>query len=76
MIGALKKYYLCGIAFQTELGHTDEIDIFESVDALKAKHTCWEECGIVEIEVEEGKKPEQWFSRLWIHGQNFKWGKD
>jgi hypothetical protein len=66
----VKKYYLCGIAFQHELGETDDLSIFETLEDLKAKHKCWEECGIVELRVRKGKTPEEWYAHRWIEEQN------
>lgn len=46
----VKKGYTCGVAWQHELDN-DYIKIFKSIkDAKKAK-PCWDECGIVELEV-------------------------
>lgn len=70
----MKKYYLCGISFQHELGETDEIGIYDSIEELKSKHYCWEECGIVELNVENDNDPKDWKSFIWIVPQNLKWG--
>jgi hypothetical protein len=64
------KYYLCGIAFQSELGETDEIGIYSSLEELKSKHECWESCGIVEIESDG--KPEKYTSHVWVVPQDLK----
>jgi hypothetical protein len=65
--------YLCGVTFQHELGETDEIGIYDSVEELKADGKCWEQCGIVEIEFES--IPEAYTSHKWIVEQNMDWGK-
>lgn len=70
----MKKFYLCGIAFQHELGETREIDIYDSLEACKAGHKCWEECGIVELETEEF--PEDYTKRTWLVPQDLKWGRE
>lgn len=37
--------------FECELGHVEAL-VYPSIDALKCgKAACWEECGIVEVEV-------------------------
>ena len=45
------KGYICGTDIaEVHMGATDVI-IYPSAAALKKKRKCWEECGIVEIEV-------------------------
>jgi hypothetical protein len=64
-----KKYYLCGVAFQHELGETDEIGIYDTLEELIRKHTCVAECGAVEIESEG--KPKDYTAHKWLMPQNF-----
>lgn len=72
----MKKYYLCGITFRHELGHTNcDGYIHESIEELKNHHSCWEECGIVEIEVEDGKLPESYSSHKWVVPEDLDWRK-
>lgn len=66
----MHKKYLCGIAFQHELGETSEINIYDSLEELKKGHICWEECGIVEIEIKDDKQPEDYSSSTWIVKQD------
>lgn len=66
----MRKVYLCGISFQHELGETDKIGIYNTLEELKIGHPMWEECGVVELEVEEGKDPEEWRYSRWIVKQN------
>lgn len=45
------KGYMCATdPTDIHLGANDVV-IFSSIKALKKKRTCWEECGIVEIEI-------------------------
>lgn len=68
------KKYLCGPSFRYELGET-QMDgyIFDSIEELKQKHSCWEECGIVEIEFE--KLPEDYSSHKWVVPEDLDWRK-
>lgn len=44
--------YMCTIDFECELGRAKGGNvIYPSIEDLKANHDCWEECGIVEVEV-------------------------
>lgn len=45
-----KKFYICGIDLQHELGET-QITVYPSIDSLKENMDCTEECGIVEITI-------------------------
>ena len=69
------KKYLCGIAFQHELGETDEIDIYDTLEEMKSSHKCWHSCGIVEIEIEFESHPENYTYHTWVVKQNMNWGK-
>lgn len=66
----MKKYYLCGVAFQHELGETDEIGIYDVLEELKRNHDCWDKCGIVEIESDG--KPEEYTSHVWLVEQDLR----
>jgi hypothetical protein len=56
------KLYLCGIDYQHELGECD-VKVFESVERLKQMQPCWEQCGIVELQIAIRKV-------TWIEEQN------
>jgi hypothetical protein len=44
--------YMCAINWQYELGQNAHgIEVYRSIDDLQANHDCWEECGIVEVQV-------------------------
>lgn len=44
--------YMDKVAFDFELGKAaGGRKVYTSVDGLKAEKACWEECGIVEVEV-------------------------
>lgn len=52
--------YCCGVDWQHEIGEAPDLEgkipLYSSIEKLKAKRTCWEECGILEIEL----KPKKW----------------
>jgi hypothetical protein len=44
--------YMCATDWRYEIGSAaDGNRVYPSVDALKRELNCWEECGIVEVEV-------------------------
>jgi len=45
------KMYMCGVDYQCEL-ENDYVKIFVSPEELKKNKVCWEECGIVEVELD------------------------
>ena len=45
-----KKAYMCGVAWQHEIGNTD-VTIWPSKESLERNNKCSDECGIVEVEV-------------------------
>jgi hypothetical protein len=55
-----KIVYACKTTWDFDMGE-DVVKVYDSIEALKRDRTCWEECGIVELEVtlknviEEGK---------------------
>ena len=60
--------YMCTIDFEDELGRASGGNIvYPSIKDLKEHHTCWEECGIVEVEVSFVKT---------IVEQNLRWDKN
>ena len=67
-----KKYYLCGVAWRHELGETDEIGIYDTLEELISNHKCVSECGAVEIESLD--TPENYFAHKWLIPQNMNWG--
>jgi hypothetical protein len=56
-----KKSYVCGVDWQHEIGECNDVKLFSSIKALKKARTCWEECGIVELEIKVKK---------WVEPQN------
>ena len=42
--------YVCGVSFQHEIGECSDIPYYDTLEELKAKGKCWEECGAVELE--------------------------
>ena len=54
--------YMCAVDWQYELGEVnDYTKVYSSVEDLKRQRICWEQCGIVEVEVNMIK---------WIEPQN------
>lgn len=49
------KLYCCGIDWQHEIGQSHDLEgklpFYTLLEELKAQSPCWEECGIVEVEV-------------------------
>lgn len=42
--------YMCRVDYDHELGSTDVV-VYPTLQALREAHPCWEECGIVMVEV-------------------------
>lgn len=48
----IRTGYMCKVNFDFELGQSSGGSvIYGSLEELKEKHTCFEECGIVEVEI-------------------------
>lgn len=43
--------YCCGVDWQHEMGHT-KMELYDSIEALKADRECWKQCGIVRLRIE------------------------
>lgn len=56
-----KKVYVCGVDWHHEIGEAPDVIVYPSVKALKKRRSCWEECGIVELELKVTK---------WVEPQN------
>lgn len=52
-----KKAYTCGVNWQHDLcdDNAHSIEIYGSIKALQKNRTCWEECGIVELNISVAK---------------------
>jgi hypothetical protein len=54
-----RKFYMCGVDWQHEIGEAPDLEgrmpIYSTVEELKAKRTCWPECGILEIVMTESQ---------------------
>lgn len=52
----MKTLYACGVDWQHEIGHASDLEgkmpLYSTIEELKEKRTCWQECGIVEIKLE------------------------
>lgn len=46
-----KISYVCGVDWQEEIGECNDVKLYSSIEALKKARQCWQECGIVEIEI-------------------------
>lgn len=60
-----KKVYVCGVDWQHEIGEEmakPDVVVYPSVESLKKHVSCWEECGIVELELKVIK---------WVEPQDF-----
>jgi hypothetical protein len=55
MTDDIKKVYVCGTDWDWEIGEAPSCDVYDSVESLKRKKTCWKQCGIVELEVRLSK---------------------
>ena len=66
------KKYLCGVAFCHELGETDDIGIYDTLEEVQALR-CSRQCGIVEIEFADGGNPEDYTSHKWLQEQDLRW---
>lgn len=55
-----KKFYMCETDYRYELGEAPDLEgkapLYSSVEELKRLRTCWDECGIVEVEVKMTKQ--------------------
>ena len=58
--------YVCGVDYQHEIGETCDVVLYASVEDLKAKRTCWKQCGIVELKIQINKwvEPQDLFKDL------------
>jgi hypothetical protein len=64
----VSKHYLCGIDYQQEL-EEGCADLYDSIEALKKqKPRCWDQCGIVELELDETGNE---VGHKWIVDQDF-----
>lgn len=45
-----KKVYICGVDWDHEIGECI-VEVYPSVKSLKKNRTCWNQCGIVELEI-------------------------
>ena len=61
-----KTFYACAVDWRHEMGEAPDLEgrmpLYSTVEELKRKRTCWNECGIVEIKLEMTK---------WIEPENF-----
>ena len=68
----MPKKYVCGITFSCELGHTEDVSVYDSLEELKRIHWYWKECGIVEIET-DGKAWE-YTDHTWLEPMDLRYG--
>ncbi len=73
----MKTFYACGVDWQHELGEAADLEgkapLYTSVAELKSRRSCWQQCGIVELALEEVSWVEpqdlmgrQTFDGVWI----------
>jgi len=46
-----RKFYMCLITWRHEVGATRTM-LFDTLEELKEHHSCWKECGVVELTVD------------------------
>lgn len=58
-VGMSKKFYMCQTDWDFEIGEAPDLEgkmpLYSSVEELKEQRTCWDECGIVEVEITKTK---------------------
>jgi hypothetical protein len=54
----VRKVYVCGVDWRHEIGEAVNVNVYDSVESLKKRKTCWKNCGIVELEVRFSKQIE------------------
>jgi hypothetical protein len=60
--------YVCGVDWLYEIGEAADIEgkmpFYSSLEELKADRSCWDSCGIVEIQVDFSRwiEPQKLFS--------------
>lgn len=72
------RKYICGVSWQHELGEC-LINVYDSLELLKEKSKCWEQCGVVEIEFVGPTYPEtreEVVAHKWVVDQNMRWGRN
>lgn len=62
--------YCCGVDYQHEINEAPDLEgrmpLYSSVEELKSKRTCWDECGILRLEL----KPIEWVEPQNLFKQN------
>lgn len=49
------KGYICGTDITDIYLGANDVKIFSSIEALKKARSCWEECGIIELDLSKYK---------------------
>ena len=51
----MKIGYMCSTAYDLDFckDNADHVELYGSVEALKENCECWEECGIVQVEIKK-----------------------
>lgn len=65
------KKYMCGVTFEYELGQTDDISMYDSLEILQNSNKCHKGCGVVEIEFDTN--PEEYTSFKWVAEKDMRW---
>jgi len=50
----VKTAYICRVSWECEVGST-YVKIYPSIESLKEDHDCWEECGIIQLQLQPVK---------------------
>jgi len=59
------EFYICGVDWQQE--PFCGIRTYKSIEEIKEKSRCWEECGIVEVRIDHSGN----IYHTWVEPQNF-----
>lgn len=62
----MSKHYLCGVDYQHE-NDQGKADYYDFINELKDNKSCWKQCGIVELELDEQGNE---IGHTWIVRQN------
>jgi hypothetical protein len=49
--GTTVRGFMCLVDWKHEIGRAPDNKVYSSLETLQEDHTCWAECGMVEVEV-------------------------
>jgi len=63
-----KTVYICGTDWQHEIGNVKSLSlpVYTTVEEMKKNCKCWDECGIIEVEMKFVKwhEPQDYFKNI------------